>query len=292
MSNRLDRNPFCHEGPVRDPAHFFDRESDVRGVLRSVRKGQSVSIVGKAKIGKTSFLQHVADPKVVERGGLSPSKCIFFYVDCTRLACLSEDDCFGQIKRIVARTVASLDGGLASALERIPLSMVYDWLEQALSLFEVEDIRPIVQLDDFDRLATNSRLSISFYQSLRALTEQNDAMLYLVTSRLPLIEMDYVESRLTLVGSPFFNIFKRWDLQPFSPGESRDFLAVRLRSVGAAFPEFILESICNWSRGEPYRLQLAGACAYDVWCEHGCRLCEEHWGEIERRFSDEMAVGA
>lgn len=287
-SNRLYLNPFHHQGPVQDLEIFFDRESDVKRVLNRVRRGASASIVGREKIGKTSFLHHVANPRVAAAHGLSPPTHLFFYVDCKRLAGLSEDDSFRQIKAVVERIVSTWAQHFITALQDIVSSTAYDWLRKACLLFEAEGIQPIVQLDDFDWLAANSCLSAVFFHGLRALTSVHNTMAYTTASRLPLIELEHEASRTA--GSPFYNIFHKFELQPFSPDESRRFLVTRLESVGAAFPEIIMESLCDLSRGEPYHLQVAGACAYDIWCENGCRLSEEHWGEIKKRFGDVMAV--
>ena len=57
------QNPFSLD-PVESSEHFFGRERVTRQVLGLLDKRQNVSIVGGDKIGKTSFLYHVADPEV------------------------------------------------------------------------------------------------------------------------------------------------------------------------------------------------------------------------------------
>ena len=279
-------SPFHHPEPIQDREGFFNRDDEVRKVLSRLRRGQSVSVVGKEKIGKTSFLRHLSHPQVATRHGFKPDAHLFFYVDCKRLADLSEDDCLRQIKTIVGKTVSKWETRSVPALESMVSSDTYHWLEQAISLLKEEDVQSVIQLDDFDQLAANGRLSLRFFEGLRALGDVHDTMAYLTMSRVPLVEL---QGRLPAVaGSPFFNIFRKFELQPFDPGETRRFLVARLVSVGAAFPEIILEFIYDLSGGEPHRLQLAGACAYDVWCQNAGSLCEEHCGEIEKRFNDAL----
>jgi len=290
VSDELTLNPFHYQSPIRDPEFFFDRGSDTKKVLDRVRRGASVSIVGREKIGKTSFLHHVSNPRVAARYGLSLPSHQFFYVDCKSLAAIGEDDVFQRVKAVVEQTVLTGAKHSALSLGDIEFLTPYDWLKKAFYRFEAEGIQPIIQLDDFDGLAANARLGNDFFQGLRALTSVHYTMAYLTTSRLPLISLGY-ESPCA-PGSPFFNIFRMFKLHSFSLGESRRFLAARLESVGAVFSEIILRSVIDLSQGEPYRLQLGGACAYDVWCEHGCRLSEEQWGEIEQRFNDAIGMNA
>jgi len=282
----LAPNPFHHQGPIQDHRLFFGRGSDVKKVLSKLRKGQSVSVVGKEKIGKTSLLYYVSIPRVATRHGFVPHMHFFFYVDCKLLADLSENGCFRHIKAVVEKTVSMGKVHSISALDSIASSEAYHWLEQALLLFEAEGIQPIVQLDDFDCLAANACLSRRFFDNLRALLDVHDAMACLTTSRVPLVDLEREISRIA--GTPFFNIFRKFELQPFNPGETRGFLVTRLNSVGAVFPEIILEFVSDLSRGEPYRLQLAGACAYKVWRENARSLSEDHCGEIKRRFDDAL----
>jgi len=276
-------NPFHHQGPIRDPEIFFDRERDVKKVLSYLRRGQSVFLVGKEKIGKTSFLHHVSNPEVATRHGLTCQMLLFFYVDCKPLASLDEGARFSRIKAIMETEVAKEDLSLALSLECIACLTAYEWLIQAFSLFQDKHIRAIVQLDDFDELAAAVPLSIGFLSNLRALGDVR--MSYLATSRVPLFQL---QGRVAEnASSPFFNIFRPCDLQPFIRDESRKFLVTRLESVEAAFGDSALDFICDLGRDGPYQLQLSGACAYDVWCKHAGSLREEHFLEIEERFEDE-----
>jgi len=275
-------NPFHYRGPIQDHELFFNRDVDVQKVLERLRKGQSVSVMGRDKIGKTSFLYYVSHPQVTARHGFTPQKHLFFYVDCKRLADLSTDDCFDQIKAVMEKTVATWDACLKLP-EGAACSSTYNWLEQVFSLFQCADIQLVVQLDDFDCLAT-SGLRLRLLYNLRALVAVHKTMAYLTTSKVSLGELQ--NNVPAIAGSPFFNIFWPYKLRPFGPGEVRRFLMTRLRSVEADFPESILKFISELGQDGPYELQLAGACAYDVWCQNAGNLCRDHCGEVKRRFND------
>jgi len=281
-----DRNPFHHQDPIRDRDAFFNRDADVRKVLTWLRKGQSVSVVGKEKIGKTSLLYFVSNPEVAMQHGFAAQKYLFCYVGCKQLADLNEDDCFGKLKAVVEEALLAWEACPVLPPDGIACPGARFWLDQTLLLFDQAGIRLIVQLDDFDWLTGNERLSLRCLDNLRALSEAHGTMAYLTTSRVPLVDL---QGELPdIAGSPFFDIFLEHEIQAFTSDETRRFLVTRLESVGAVLPDGVLEFICGLSRGEPHRLQLAGACAYDVWCENGCRLCEEHCGEVKERFGREL----
>ena len=101
-------NPFYLQGPIQDYELFFNREAYVKKVLRGLRRGQSVSVVGKEKIGKTSLLYYISHPQVAVQHGFESQTGLFFYVDCKRLADLDERDCFRQIKAVIEQTVSAV----------------------------------------------------------------------------------------------------------------------------------------------------------------------------------------
>jgi hypothetical protein len=286
-----DRNPFHHQGPIWNRDAFFNRDADVRKVLTRLRKGQSVSVVGREKIGKTSFLRYVSDSQVAARYSLMPQKYLFCYVDCKQLANLSEDGCFDQIKAVVAEAISTWEASPVSVPEDAACPDAYFWLNQTLLLFDQVGVQLIAQLDDFDWLADNERLSLRWLDNLRAFSEEAPGTVaYLTTSRVSLVDLREVPR---IAGSPFFDIFWEYQLQSFDAGAARGFLERRLGPVGAVFPEGVLELIGSLSRGEPHRLQLAGDCAYDVWCEKGRRpLCDGDCGEIQERFERELQPGS
>ena len=131
----------------------------------------------------------------------------------------------------------------------------------------------------FRWLAGNDQLSLLFFGSLRALASTYDALIYLATSRIPLGDLERKAPRIA--GSPFFEIFRQYELQPFGPDEARRFLLTRLASVGAIFPVVILERISDLTGGQPHQLQRAGARVCDLWCEKTGGLDERHLKEVE-----------
>lgn len=278
----MDPNPFRHQDPIRDRDVFFNRDADVREVLTRLRKGQNVSVIGKEKADRTSFLLQVSDPQAAARHGLVLQDHLFCYLDCKQLADLGDDDRFGRIKAALEKVISDWEAPIPVP-EDIAGSDAYYWLDQTLFLFDRAGIQLTLQLDDFDRL---DRLTRRFLGKLRSL-ETHDALTWLTASRVPLVELQ--SERPSITGSPFFDVFWDHELGPFNPDKCCRLLAAGLETVEVTFSEGVLEFIAHLSQGEPWRMQLACACAYDVWYEKGKEeLCDEDCGEIEERFKQEL----
>jgi len=88
----IGENPYFHRGPIRDAEYFYDRTRETALTLQMVKNRQSVSVVGPRRIGKTSFLFHLADPAVRAEHGLAPEECLFVYINGEDLGGLSRAD--------------------------------------------------------------------------------------------------------------------------------------------------------------------------------------------------------
>jgi len=74
-ANRLG-NPFICGGPV-PPSHFIGREREVQIVFDQITSHAlgSIAICGDRRIGKTSLLQYVCHPDILQEWGPTP-KCL------------------------------------------------------------------------------------------------------------------------------------------------------------------------------------------------------------------------
>jgi hypothetical protein len=286
-----DHNPFHCHGPIRERELFFGRSAIVRDVLYSLlENGQSVALIGKEKIGKTSFLFYVASSETVAEVAavyeFTPRDHAFVCLNCESMKETDEAGCFLRIKDALEKQILTRDERLAPRLNGIMSTEAYAKLCDTFRILKRAAVQPVVQLDDFDCLAVNSRLSHRFFGGLRALSS-NYNVSYLTTSRVSLDELERRAPRIA--GSPFFNIFLSRELPSFNLDESRELLENRLASVDVVLPEVIQNLIFELSRHEPYRLQLAGACAYELWQKNAGKLSESHCEELNRWFNDALS---
>jgi AAA+ ATPase superfamily predicted ATPase len=288
---RTAKNPFSLE-PIRVQAQFFGRQKEIRRVLNFLHWGQSVSVVGPAGIGKTSFMNHVAHWYVRAKQGLAEEK-IFVRLDGISLVDLDQIQCFRYIREEIIRQVkntTSVDKAVGVRLEKTVREAgsktVHFGLQTLFRIAQAGGLKLVIILDHLDTLNQNCSLEAEFFSALRSL-HTNYELAYLVASRSPLDRLDRICSEGP--GSPFFNIFQQIPIGSFTSEESRQLVVTLLDSAGAQFPEPVIDFILELGQNAPYRLQLAGYVAFQVWQENERDLYGEHCEEIRQRF-EEMEI--
>ena len=77
-------NPFYHRGAIRRQHDFHNREAEISQILGLLRNGQSVSLIGPRRIGKSSLLMHLCRPEVRAPFNLQPPKAVFVLLEWPR----------------------------------------------------------------------------------------------------------------------------------------------------------------------------------------------------------------
>jgi len=85
------------EVPIQDPIYFVGRKRVTRRILGLIKKKQSVSVVGKKRIGKTSLLNIIAHENIFSQYGLIENKYRFAYIDGYQLKEKSLSESYSQI---------------------------------------------------------------------------------------------------------------------------------------------------------------------------------------------------
>ena len=293
MLEQARTNPFRPYSPVFQPRDFFGRSRETRRVLQLLRNGQSVSIVGPPKCGKTSLLNYVADIDIFQRYALLAGEHIFVYIDVVNveghsLADIEQDECFCRLREEITRQIkessVTIGTKLEEATRRIDLPTAHFGLYTLFRTAREHGLRPIVILDNFDMLAKNTRLAENFFQALRSLATGYYEMAYLVASRRPLHELEKTRPE----ASTFCGICQQIVLGPFTLDESRELVTTSLERIGVWFPVFAIEHILRLGCNDPHLVQLAGYHAFEVWQENGGDLQETDCEVIEHRFREAM----
>jgi AAA+ ATPase superfamily predicted ATPase len=275
-------NPFFHRGPVRDRAYFFGREPETGQTLSLLANSQSVSIVGQRRIGKTSLLVHLSDPKIFERHGLTRDQHLFVYIDSGGLSDLDQPALFRVI-------LEELDDALAensSASNRVDLPdsahpITYRAFERALRDLTRQGWKPIILLDEFERMSQNPQLDPDFFSGLRALAAKYPIS-YVTASKHPLLELTYAD--VSTLSSPFFNIFASVRLALFSDEAGRNLVTGLAARVPIAFNETTLDVIYELAGPHPLFLQIAGFHACELRQVRGAGLTDEDLAALRDRF--------
>lgn len=254
-------NPFFHRGAIRRAADFFGRESELAEILTLLRNGQSVSVIGPRRIGKSSLLLHLGRDQVREPFGLQPPNAIFVLIDCQELGGSPPEEVYD-----------ALHSGLLNAAEDAGIELpdatgpaTYRALDRALYRIKKADRQVVVLLDEFELLAANEQLTPYFFARLRGLTTKY-GLAYITASQRPLYAITANEKVLS---SPFFNIFVTVSLGLFTQENAKGLLDNRLASVGLSCPAEVCEKVIEYVGAHPFFLHVAGYHAVQVLAKNG-----------------------
>jgi len=275
-------NPFFHRGPVRDRAYFFGREHETGQALSLLGNGQSISLVGQRRIGKTSLFFHLAKPEVCSRHGLNPNEHLFVYIDCGGLSNLDQPRLYRVLLEEVGDALAdrnSSPGPLEGLGEPGPIT--YRIFERALRGLIQRGWKPIILLDEFERLSHNPQLDPDFFSGLRALAARYP-ITYVTASKQSLLELTYADA--SMLSSPFFNIFASIRLGLFSEVEARDLLTSLAARGELTFASPLLGFLLHLAGPHPLFLQIAGFHAFELQHARGTALTDADYAELRDKF--------
>lgn len=270
LSEPIMLNPFFHRGPIRSPQGFFDRHSVLRQGTALLNNGQSISVVGPRRIGKTSFLfrlrQHLdADGGMVWRSG---------YLDCGALRLSGEADLFLLLHRELQQPDDTPVAFGSSA------DQAYRALSDLVRVGAARGERHVLFLDEFGALGDNPYLTRETFSALRGLV-MSHGLIFVTASIQPLMTLDFAHS--DALSSPFFNFFAQLRLGPFSREEAHAMLCDQ-----AALAEVVLEDthaqfLLDLSGAHPLLLQIAGYHAVE-------QLRQGAWdiAAVSRAFLDDV----
>jgi len=282
--HRQPGNPFFHRGAVRDPRYFFGRTTEIRRILALVRRGQSVSVVGPRRIGKTSLLFHLSNPETAAMHGLGENQ-VFVYVDCQVLSDLDRLQTYQWLWKETKKTLKIQDemGGWDPGTSR-PLSNFSD-LRDAMEMVQNRGYKLAFLFDEFEALASSPNLGADFFNTLRALS-MDESVVYVTTSRASLLELVYVDQ--SVLTSPFSNIFHPVRLGLMEPYEARDMVDGLAAMTGfKGFDEADHDFLRKVAGLHPFHLQVA---AYHLFEEkiQGANPRSQIYRLATRRFYEDM----
>jgi hypothetical protein len=243
-------NPFFHRGAIRRVEDFVGREAELNQMLGLLRNGQSVSLIGPRRIGKSSLLLQLSHAAVREPFRLNPPHALFVLLDCQELAGSPPEEVYEL-----------LYAGLLDAASQAGLNVdtaaepgTYRALDRALQQVYQQGTGVVVLLDEFELLAANQHLTPYFFARLRGLTTKY-GLAYLTASQRPLFAITAEEAVLS---SPFFNIFVTLPLGLFSEAEARELFRQRLARTTVAIPPELINYLLRLVGYHPFFLHIGG----------------------------------
>jgi class 3 adenylate cyclase len=285
----IGENPYYHRGPIKESRYFFNRTRETVRSLQMVRKGQSVSVTGPRRIGKTSLLFHLSDPTVRSENGFTREQSLFAYINGEMLGGLPRAD----VLRVMLEETADQAG------EEIDILQITDHhsFEQGIRSLLKPGQQLVYLVDEFECLAKNPDLDADFFSFLRGLTVRYD-IAYVTASQVPLLALVEEDGQLS---SPFFNIFMPIHLGLFNEEDARQMIRGPSRAAGIEFTGDAEDFVLDLAGPHPFFLQIACFHAFELlqsypaFGEEGCRQLEEqvqvdlkpHFEYFTRRLSEE-----
>src|SRR5690606_2562272 len=146
-------NPFFHRGAIRRPEEFYGRTSEINQMLGLLRNGQSVSLIGPRRIGKSSMLLHLARPEVRAAYNLAPPNALFVLIDCQEFGGSPPEEVYEAL------LTELLDEAEAAGFEVGDVNRfgTYRSLDRVLNHIHRQGANVVVLLDEFELLAANER---------------------------------------------------------------------------------------------------------------------------------------
>lgn len=250
-------NPFTYGNPISDPNRFFGRAREIEQVFNRLRnaEGESSSIVGGRRIGKSSLLNYLAHPDVHKRFGFNPERSIFVYVDLQivdqqttparlwqrLLSRMGRHNTGEELSRKVSEII---DGG---TFDNFTLTDLFDLVDR-------QHRHIVFLLDEFENVTTNPNFDPGFFYGLRSLAIQHNLSL-VTSSRHELIDLTHSQE---VRSSPFFNIFANINIRLFTAAETGKLVAGLLSGTHIEFSEEDTATLVEIAGGHPFFLQAAG----------------------------------
>jgi hypothetical protein len=225
---------------LADPRDFLGRVRECTTLINRTYHGESTSIVGSRRIGKSWLIQYLLLVSPTKLG----SRFHIGYLDATSADCTTIE---GFIIRILEEWHIPI-----SNIDRKNLGLAT--IEKVIRDFRSRKRMPVICIDEFENFGNRQEFDLNFFGSLRAMSQVGLSLV--VASKTPLIDFigDYGKT------SGFFNIFEQLILKPFSAKESEVF--AQTKGIEAGFTDeekqFLLQYGQENGNYWPIRLQLVG----------------------------------
>ncbi len=200
-------NPFYNRKMIKKEEEFIGRKREIDDIINRVRGGNSVSVVGERKIGKSSLLYnlYLRGNKLLNDPEKKEYK--FVYIDLQDIAMTTPE-------RFVKEVLEKLD--IRYEVDKIQENAIAEFSE-LLEINSKKEIKPILLIDEFEAILERRDFNNDFINALRYLANSG-CITYVVSSKISLREITD-KGKLT---SPFWNIFVTLKLGEFSSKKEVD----------------------------------------------------------------------
>lgn len=260
------KNPFYHRGPIHAPRFFWNRTDEVEQARLLLGLGQSVSLVGPRRIGKSSLLLHLL---TANRAGDGSDRYVYF--NCEGWSAASPAS-------LHALLLEAIGGDATPSAESPPDFRTF----RAGVLNAVPSgARLILLLDEFESLAANPQLDAGFFSGLRSLASAG-RVVFVTASARSLGWLTFAEP--TALSSPFFNIFTQIVLRPFALAEAVAMLRHFSAGAGSPFADGTVDFLLGLSGPHPFFAQITAFYSWEQMDADTGTLTADAQDRVRREF--------
>jgi AAA+ ATPase superfamily predicted ATPase len=247
-------NPFGTSTTIRQPEQFFGRADALDYLYSEIVSRRCVSVVGTRRIGKSSLLRCMCLPQIQKsfQGLYNLEKYLLVFIDLGEFLSKTCDDFFSAVCIQL----------ITQSRERLTLELPQDTgggdaFCELLDEIQNQGFHPVLLLDAFHQVASNTHFDARFFSFLRA-QANHGRVSYVTASITPLDQCchPYIE------GSPFFNIFSVYRLGPLEQKEAQDLLLKLVTSVGLSFTTEETEMVLHLAGRHPFFIQRVAFCLF------------------------------
>ena len=225
---------------------FIGREQEKNELIKGIYSGIKYSLYGQKRVGKTSLafeLTRILESMDGEKSRILGNDVEYkvAYCDCGTI--LTEKDLWKKI----------LKG----------LDLEYDFISDEIDYFYISEIllnninvRKLIILDEFQIIASNNKIPQDFYNFLRGISNTNSLINYMTISKSPIFDIEQLYDHL--IGSPFFNIFTKYNLKALPKGEASKLLNDGLRNLLNG-QQKLVDELIEYSGTSPFYLNKIGS---------------------------------
>jgi hypothetical protein len=261
--NPLPANPFVVGEPV-PPNRFFGRINEITTAFDQINNSGNLAIWGGPGMGKSSFLDKLADPQVLQQYLHKSEDAIAVRFNCEVVEPFTPAGFWREILQLLRAELASeptLQTEIDALITTEPTKR--DNLQLALKKLGEQSKFLLLLIDNYDHaLETNEQYTEAqmdaFVKDCRYLANAATERKYLSMVVSSLQRLSELGPKQDPRVSPWFNHYLFQSLKLFPQQEVQQILKYNIPQIKLALQEAIAEI----SGGHPYLLQIAGFMVY------------------------------
>jgi hypothetical protein len=273
-SRPVRSNPYNNGKMIRDEEMFFGRGEALQHLYAVIYDQQCLSLVGQRRVGKSSLLFALCSHARQRQVGIDLESYLLTYIDIGERHPTTHEEFLAFIhEQLIVQNPRYFPE------QQWPEECSASTFRHFLEELHTRGLRPILLLDEFERVAGASQFDEDFFFFLRALANAGKVS-YITASQNTLDAI----SHTGLLGSPFFNIFETYWLGPLTQDEALALITLPARRMGITFSDKETLWLLQIAGRHPFYLQRACYFLFEARQQHA----DLDWKQIASQVYEQL----